>query len=107
LDTALPYEARRSGPRAMVPFPVTVRPVGSYVTEPARIRDLSAKGISVYAELEIPLNTEVEVVLWVPYEISLTRFLPVRFRGEVLRTEAMDPVVLRRIAATLVPHGNA
>ena len=46
MDTALPYEARRSGPRATVPFPVTVRPVGSYVTEPARIRDLSAKGIT-------------------------------------------------------------
>jgi hypothetical protein len=92
---------RRSGPRSPVAFDVAYRLNQDLTEAPAMMRDLSARGICLYSDLPLPPRTEVEVVLYIPYEISLTEVLPVRLKAQVLRAES-TPASHSAVAAVFV-----
>lgn len=94
---------RRTGPRAAVDFALAVKTPESEGFVHALIHDLSSAGIALFADLDLPDNGAFEVTLYVPYEMTLTQTLPVRFRAEVLRSVQNGESMRRRIAATLSP----
>ena len=90
---------RRSGPRSSIPFPISFRISGDASERPARIRDMSARGISFYSDHALTPAAQLEVVLLVPYEITLTQLMPVRMLAQVLRVDDAAPA--RTVAVIL------
>ena len=103
VETTLWQElGRRAGPRSSIPFQVSVGIPGAAPLEPARICDLSAQGISIFSPMNLEPAHEIEIVLYVPYEMTLTEFLPVRFKARVLRAEGDVNDYARRFSAQLL-----
>ena len=92
---------RRSGPRSPIPFPISFKTSDDTMERPARIRDMGAGGIAFFSEHDLHPAAKIEVVLLIPYEITLTETLPVRMSAEVIRIDQCDH--LRSIAVAICP----
>jgi len=77
---------RRAAQRFEVHLPVSVHFNG--LTVPGFTQDLSARGIFLYTEADIPEGAAVELTFMMPSEITLGESMPVRGRGRVLRSVA-------------------
>jgi PilZ domain len=74
---------RRAAQRFEVNLPVSVHVDGR--TVPGFAQNLSARGIFLYAEADLPEGAMVELTFMMPSEIALSETMPVRGRGRVLR----------------------
>jgi hypothetical protein len=77
---------RRAGHRFEVNLPVSIQ-VGDR-TLAGFTQDVSARGVFLYAEAELPEGTPVELTFTMPSEITLAESMRVRCCGRVLRSLA-------------------
>jgi len=75
---------RRAAQRFEVHLPVSVHFNGQ--TVPGFTQDLSARGIFLYAEADLPRGAAVELTFMMPSEVTLGESMPVRGHGRVLRS---------------------
>ncbi|MCU1286324.1 MAG: type pilus assembly PilZ [Acidobacteriales bacterium] len=96
-------ENRRSGPRSVICLPVSVKTSLDDVARPVHLRDMSARGIAMFADfVELDPKSQIEVIVSVPYEISLTEAIEVRLCGQIIRVDN-DSEDRKSIAAALFP----
>ena len=60
-----------------------------------------AQGVALYSDQALEPSSAIEVILMVPYEISLTKMIAVKVPAEVLRVESSEGSGHQRIAARL------
>jgi PilZ domain len=94
-------DKRRSGPRSVICLPISVKTSNDEAPRPVHLRDMSAHGIAVFADFaDLDPMSKIEVIVTVPYEISLTEEIQVRLGGQVIRVDN-DSQNRRSIAASL------
>jgi len=85
--TEAPQE-KRAARRFALRIPVTVsRGESPSQAEPAQIRDVSARGISLYLDSPIAQGSPLGFTLTLPPEITLTESIRVQCKGHVVRVE--------------------
>lgn len=85
--TEAPQE-KRAARRFALRIPVTVsRGESQGQTEPAQIRDVSARGICLYLDSPIAEGSPLGFTLTLPPEITLTESIRVQCKGHVVRVE--------------------
>ena len=92
---------RRVGPRSEIRLPILLKAHSEDVERPVRIHDMSAQGIALYSDQPLQPTSRIEVIMMVPYEISLTKMIAVKVPAEVLRVEVSAGSGHHRIAARL------
>jgi hypothetical protein len=79
---------KRAARRFALRIPVSVsRAENSHPSEPAQIRDVSARGICFYLDSPIDQGSPVGFTLTLPPEITLTESIRVQCKGHVVRVE--------------------
>jgi len=92
---------QRRLPRVSVALPVHISTFTSGYTARAFLKDLTPNGIALETDCEPSPEDDLEVSLSVPYEISLEKYLTVRFRGQVVRDIRCSEGKRKGFAATL------
>ncbi|HUS18904.1 MAG TPA: PilZ domain-containing protein [Terriglobales bacterium] len=92
---------RRAGPRSDIRLPILLKAHSDDVERPVRLHDMSAQGFALYSDQPLQPLSQIEVILMVPYEISLTKMLAVKVPAEVLRVEESEGSGHHRVAARL------
>ena len=82
---AEPQEEKRGARRFPLRVPVTVD--SGNATQPAQIRDVSARGICFYLESAVAQGSPIGFTLTLPPEITLTESIRVQCKGRVVRVE--------------------
>jgi hypothetical protein len=81
-------QEKRAARRFALRIPVDVsRGETSNPTETAQIRDVSARGISLYLDSPIEQGSPIGFTLTLPPEITLTESIRVQCKGRVVRVE--------------------
>ena len=81
-------QEKRAARRFALRIPVAVAREGnSNHDEAAQIRDVSARGISLYLEAPIEQGSPIGFTLTLPPEITLTESIRVQCKGRVVRIE--------------------
>ena len=81
-------QEKRAARRFALRIPVAVaRDGNSNHDESAQIRDVSARGISLYLESPIAQGSPIGFTLTLPPEITLTESIRVQCKGRVVRIE--------------------
>jgi hypothetical protein len=81
-------QEKRAARRFALRIPVSVaREENSEYTESAEIRDVSARGISLYLNAPIAQGSPIGFTLTLPPEITLTESIRVQCKGRVVRIE--------------------
>lgn len=80
------YTERRSNPRTPVDLDLQIALKGDLVR--ARVRDISTSGIRCVTECEVPIMTQVQMVILLPLGLGGTRSLSCS--GAVVRSEPPD-----------------
>jgi hypothetical protein len=81
-------QEKRAARRFALRIPVAVaRDGNSNHEESAQIRDVSARGISLYLESPIAQGSPIGFTLTLPPEITLTESIRVQCKGRVVRIE--------------------
>ena len=81
-------QEKRAARRFALRIPVAVsRAEDSKFSEPAQIRDVSARGICVYLDAPIAQGSPIGFTLTLPPEITLTESIRVQCKGRVVRIE--------------------
>jgi PilZ domain len=75
---------RRAAQRFEVHLPVSLHFNEQNV--PAFTQNLSARGVFLYTDVDLPQGAAVELTFTMPSEITLGESMPVRARGRVLRS---------------------
>src|ERR1700730_17117275 len=79
---------KRAARRFALRIPVSVvRGENSNHGEPAQIRDVSARGISLYLDSPIEQGSPIGFTLTLPPEITLTESIRVQCKGRIVRIE--------------------
>lgn len=78
---------RRSGPRSKIHLPIRIKITPDAEATRTEIRDISARGIALYSDVDLSELPAIEIIVSVPYEISLEDAIDVRISAEVLRVE--------------------
>jgi hypothetical protein len=92
---------RRSGPRSEIRLPILLKAHADDVERPVRIHDMSAHGVALYSDQPLEPASRIEVIMMVPYEISLTKMIAVKVPAEVVRVDETNASGHRRVAARL------
>ena len=103
-------QCRRQSPRSLIHLPVLIKMPDESAARPVRLRDISAGGISAFLDADIGVSTPIEVIVSVPYEISLTKMIDVHLQGSVMRVDCTEVTSERTVAARLLfpsPPGQA
>lgn len=82
---AEPQQEKRGARRFPLRVPVTVDHENA--TQPAQLRDVSARGICFYLESAIVRGSPIGFTLTLPPEITLTESIRVQCKGRVVRVE--------------------
>jgi hypothetical protein len=82
---AEPQEEKRGARRFPLRVPVTVDHDNG--TQPAQLRDVSARGICFYLESAVTQGSPIGFTLVLPPEITLTESIRVQCKGRVVRVE--------------------
>src|ERR1700683_1874270 len=94
-------QEKRAARRFALRIPVAVARDGtSNHDEAAQIRDVSARGISLYLEAPIEQGSPIGFTLTLPPEITLTESIRVQCKGRVVRIE--DNAVEGKMAVAAV-----
>src|SRR5580693_10169169 len=81
-------QEKRAARRFALRIPVAVaRGEGLEHSEPAQLRDVSARGISLYLDSVIENGSPLSFTLTLPPEITLTESIRVQCKGRVVRVE--------------------
>jgi hypothetical protein len=85
---AEPQREKRAARRFPLSIPVAIDRSGdSQHSEPAQVRDVSARGICLYLDAPIAEGSPIGFTLTLPPEITLTESIRVQCKGRVVRTE--------------------
>lgn len=85
-----PQNEKRAARRFALRVPVTVErklTAPNAHSEPAQIRDVSARGICFYVDSAIAQGSPIGFTLTLPPEITLTESIRVQCKGRVVRVE--------------------
>src|SRR5579863_2886221 len=83
-------QEKRSARRFALRIPVSVaRGEQTEPSEPAQLRDVSARGISFYLDAPIEEGSPIGFTLTLPPEITLTESIRVQCKGRVVRIEGV------------------
>ena len=82
---AEPQQEKRGARRFPLRVPVTVERENA--TQPAQLRDVSARGICFYLESAVAQGSSIGFTLTLPPEITLTESIRVQCKGRVVRVE--------------------
>jgi hypothetical protein len=82
---AEPQQEKRGARRFPLRVPVTVERENA--TQPAQLRDVSARGICFYLESSVVQGSPIGFTLTLPPEITLTESIRVQCKGRVVRVE--------------------
>jgi hypothetical protein len=81
-------QEKRAARRFALRIPVAVaRGEGLEHNEPAQLRDVSARGISLYLDSVIENGSPLSFTLTLPPEITLTESIRVQCKGRIVRVE--------------------
>src|ERR1700689_5299282 len=81
-------QEKRAARRFALQIPVSVgRDGNGDHSEPAQLRDVSARGICLYLDAPIEQGSPIGFTLTLPPEITLTESIRVQCKGKVLRVE--------------------
>ena len=80
-------QEKRAARRFALRIPVSVARDDSKFSESAQIRDVSARGISLYLDSPIAHGSPIGFTLTLPPEITLTESIRVQCKGRVVRIE--------------------
>jgi len=80
-------QEKRAARRFALRIPVSVARDDSKFDESAQIRDVSARGISLYLDAPIAQGSPIGFTLTLPPEITLTESIRVQCKGRVVRIE--------------------
>jgi hypothetical protein len=69
--------------------------------EPAQLRDVSARGISLYLDSPIEQGSPLGFTLTLPPEITLTESIRVHCKGRVVRVDGQTPEGKMAVAAVI------
>jgi hypothetical protein len=78
---------KRSTRRFSMQLPVAMMTDGAPELHEARTKDVSARGVFFYLDSKPAIGTEIEFMLTLPAEITLTEDIRVRCKGKVVRVE--------------------
>ena len=83
-------QEKRSARRFALRIPVSVaRGEESNQSEPAQLRDVSARGVCLYLDAPIEQGSPIGFTLTLPPEITLTESIRVQCKGRVLRVDGV------------------
>jgi hypothetical protein len=94
---------RRAGPRSPIAIPVSIRTMDEEEARPVKLQNMSAGGMAIFPGAELSPNSRIEIILSVPYEISLTEVVEVKLNGEIIRVHSDRPVAV----AAFVPDASS
>ena len=94
-------QEKRAARRFALRVPVTVNRNANGSTEPAQIRDVSARGICFYVDSAIAQGSPIGFTLTLPPEITLTESIRVQCKGRVVRVEDSQPDGKVTVAAVI------
>jgi hypothetical protein len=81
-------QEKRAARRFALHIPVSVaRGDTAENTEPAQLRDVSSRGISLYLDSSIETGAPLSFTLTLPPEITLSESIRVQCKGKVVRVE--------------------
>jgi hypothetical protein len=81
-------QEKRSARRFALRIPVSVARDEKDHSEPAQLRDVSARGICLYLDSPIEQGSPIGFTLTLPPEITLTESIRVQCKGRVLRVDS-------------------
>ena len=64
-----------------------------------KLHNMSAGGMAIYPGAELSTNSRIEIILSVPYEISLTQVIEVKLNGEIIRVHSDSPIAIAAFVA--------
>ena len=95
-------QEKRAARRFPLRIPVAVaREDGAKFNEAAQIRDVSARGISLYLDAPIAQGSPIGFTLTLPPEITLTESIRVQCKGRVVGIEGDTPEGKIAVAAVI------
>src|SRR6266567_5979914 len=96
-------QEKRGARRFALRVPVTVNHIGNngHNHEPVQLRDVSARGISFYADSVVAQGAPIGFTLTLPPEITLTESIRVQCKGRVVRVENGQPSGKLAVAAVI------
>jgi hypothetical protein len=95
-------QEKRSARRFALQIPVSVaRGENLDQSEPAQLRDVSARGICLYLDSPIEQGSPLAFTLTLPPEITLTESIRVECKGRVLRVEGVPNNGKMAVAAVI------
>jgi hypothetical protein len=104
-------QEKRAARRFALRIPVSVARGDNFEnSEAAQLRDVSARGISLYLDSSIAAGAALTFTLTLPPEITLTESIRVQCKGHVVRVEDQGPNGKMAVAAVIeeyefVPEG--
>lgn len=85
---AEPKREQRNTRRFSLRLPVAVKVQNAEMQElPAHTKDVSARGIYFFIDAPVEAGSQIEFVLTLPPEVTLTESIRVRCRGQIVRVE--------------------
>ncbi len=95
-------QEKRAARRFALRIPVSIaRGENSNNHEPAQLRDVSARGISLYLDSPIEQGSPLNFTLTLPPEITLTESIRVQCKGHVVRVEGFGTEGKLAVAAVI------
>ena len=96
------HQEKRAARRFALKIPVAVtRGENGSPLEPAELRDVSARGISLYLDSPMAQGSPIGFTLTLPPEITLTESIRVQCKGRVVRVDAKTPEGKMAVAAVI------
>jgi hypothetical protein len=93
---------KRAARRFALRIPVAVARGESFEhSEPAQLRDVSARGISLYLDSVIENGSPLSFTLTLPPEITLTESIRVQCKGRIVRVENRESNGKMAVAAVI------
>ncbi len=90
---------RRAGQRFDFNLPISIEFEGR--TIPGYSQNLSARGVFLYSEADLPLSSVVQLIFTMPSDITLAESMRIRCRGRVLRSATSAGVQGKGVAVQL------
>jgi hypothetical protein len=100
IETVKEESCRRAGPRSPIAIPVSIRTMDEEEARPVKLQNMSAGGMAIYPGGELSVHSKIEIIMTVPYEMSLTEVVEVKLNGEIIRVHSDRSVAV----AAFVPE---
>lgn len=89
---------QRANRRFSLRLPVSVKfQNGETVELPAHTKDVSARGVYFFIDAPVKAGANIDFVLTLPPEVTLTESIRVRCRGQVVRVDAQSAATEGRL----------